>query len=260
MSDSKPHKPTKRKLEKARQKGKVLKIQLLNSAVGTLFCLVSVALLLKFNLFKNQMLLEYSCDYDGLALNESLSGSLKTMSIFIVITLACALTGSTLTSALVSGFKVTWGNLSPRAERLNPVQGFKKIFSNFSILWQWWLRLILYCLGLYFLLKKSFLGLVKVTVLNTYAGSLVFWRQTSLMALCYGIGILLILGSLEYWINKKKFIKEMSMSHTELKNEHKEDEGDPLLKFSRKALHQEILSQDLVQRVKNSKVVIVEKI
>ncbi|MCB0318766.1 MAG: EscU/YscU/HrcU family type III secretion system export apparatus switch protein, partial [Bdellovibrionales bacterium] len=64
----------------------------------------------------------------------------------------------------------------------------------------------------------------------------------------------------EYWINKKKFIKEMSMSHTELKNEHKEDEGDPLLKFSRKALHQEILSQDLVQRVKNSKVVIVEKI
>ena len=109
------------------------------------------------------------------------------------------------------------------------------------------------------LVDESFEELVLATVFGTYSIALSFWMDVIWKGLGFGVFALILLGSLEYVINRHKFLKEMSMTHTELKREHKEDEGDPYLKSSRKLLHQELLSQDLVQRVKRSKVVIVER-
>ena len=144
MSEEKPFKPSKRKLEKARKEGKVLKSQLLSGAVGSLFCLLSLSLLDLSDLFKNEILLEYSFNGGGLAALRHLKANAKLMFSVITLSLLSVAFSSFVTSALISGFSFKWEALSPRASRLNPAQGMKKIFSNFGFLWQWGLRLAVF--------------------------------------------------------------------------------------------------------------------
>jgi type III secretion protein U len=49
------------------------------------------------------------------------------------------------------------------------------------------------------------------------------------------------------------------MSLDEARRELKDDEGDPMLRSQRKAMHESLLMQDMVQRVRRSKVLVVER-
>ena len=259
MAEEKPFKPSKRKLDKGRKDGKVLKSQLLSAGVGVFFGLLTLSVLDLSDLFKNEMLLEYSFNGEGLAALRHLKASARSMFSVITLSLLSVAFASFATSALISGFSFKWEALSPRASRLNPAQGIKKIFSNFGFLWQWGLRLAVFVVALYLLVDERFEGLVVATISGTYSISLSFWIDAIWKGLGFGVCALILLGAVEYAVNRYKFLKEMSMTHTELKREHKEDEGDPYLKSSRKSLHQELLSQNIVQRVRSSKVVIVER-
>lgn len=68
----------------------------------------------------------------------------------------------------------------------------------------------------------------------------------------------LIGAFIEYIIKKKRHLAELSMSRDDLKREMKEDEGDPQIKSKRRFLHESILMQKIEEKVKNSKVIIVD--
>ena len=67
----------------------------------------------------------------------------------------------------------------------------------------------------------------------------------------------LILGAADFILQKKMFMKNLMMSKDEVKREYKEDEGDPEIKHRRKHLHQEMLSEHMVNNVRKANAVIV---
>jgi type III secretion protein U len=72
---------------------------------------------------------------------------------------------------------------------------------------------------------------------------------------CLGLSI----GLIEYRCRSKSLRRELSMSFPELQRELKEEEGDPLLKSARKSMHEALVMQEMIARVRRSRVVVVER-
>ena len=67
-------------------------------------------------------------------------------------------------------------------------------------------------------------------------------------------------GVADYFINRRRYFKELEMTHEELKREFREEEGDPQIKAERRAAHHSIAVQALTEQVRRSKVIIVERV
>ena len=65
------------------------------------------------------------------------------------------------------------------------------------------------------------------------------------------------LSGLDYFVQHRKWKKGLMMSKDEVKREYKEQEGDPLIKGQRKALHQELANQAIVQETRLADAVVV---
>ena len=70
-------------------------------------------------------------------------------------------------------------------------------------------------------------------------------------------GAFVLMGAADYLLQKKLYMKELMMSKEEVVREYKESEGDPQMKSLRKQLHEEILSQSMIQNVPKADVIIV---
>jgi len=68
---------------------------------------------------------------------------------------------------------------------------------------------------------------------------------------------LLIIAVVAYALARWRFYRQLKMSLQEVKDEHKEDEGDPHTKAARKHEHRMLLFSDIEKRVRRSKVVVV---
>ena len=74
-----------------------------------------------------------------------------------------------------------------------------------------------------------------------------------------GAALLVLIAVVAYSIVRWKFFRELRMSLQELKDEFKEDEGDPHARAARKQEHRALLFSEVEKRVKSAKVVIVRR-
>ena len=77
--------------------------------------------------------------------------------------------------------------------------------------------------------------------------------------LAAGSAILLFVGGLDLFLEKKRRYDRLRMDLEEIKKELKENEGNPEIIGMRKQLHREILAHNLVQNVRKSRVLVVNK-
>ena len=68
-----------------------------------------------------------------------------------------------------------------------------------------------------------------------------------------------IVALIDIIISQRKFRKDTMMSLDELKEELKENEGNPEMKSARAQAHQALLYEEIVKRVRHSKVIVVAK-
>jgi type III secretion protein U len=69
--------------------------------------------------------------------------------------------------------------------------------------------------------------------------------------------LLLVLGIADWALAKKRHIKDLMMSHEEVKQEHKNAEGDPHQKSKRKSLQKQLMKGGPARGVKAATVVVV---
>lgn len=154
-------------------------------------------------------------------------------------------------------WKVTTKPLQPKFNRLNPVSGFKKIFSVDKL----------------FELVKSIAKIVIIFYL-TYS---TLKDEVNKLAILYELGLLqavslisnivinlgikisfayLLMGLADYIYQKMKFKKDMKMSKQEVKDEYKQQEGDPQVKGRIKSKMRETSMRRMMQSVPDADVVI----
>lgn len=130
--------------------------------------------------------------------------------------------------------------LKPDFKRLNPAQNFKRLFS---------LRMLIEAAKA--LLKLAAYGAVVTLVIAAAvregtsaaldAGMLAALLEArSMRLLAIFCGVALAFATIDQLIVRRQFTKQMRMSRREMKQEHKDREGDPRLKSRRKQVHREM--------------------
>jgi FlhB-like protein len=69
-------------------------------------------------------------------------------------------------------------------------------------------------------------------------------------------GVFLVLGAADYMIQKKLYMKGMMMSKEEVKQEYKEQEGDPQVKHMRKHLFEQLMQESVAHNVPRATAVV----
>ena len=258
MSGEKKFKPGRRKLDKAAREGQLAKSSIASRAICLIAIITATYIIISLYWVRNQMLLEYclTYGYKRPVLVFQKAGQLI-ISVTILVLGAGAVMAAIL-ECLQVGCRFDWALSAFKAERLDPLAGFTKIFKNFR---SFWIRLIYFALlisSTYFFVSTQ-LAMIKNLMLITTSSAPAVLLSVLNSALSLVLPLLIFCAALDYWLKRREFMKNMMMTEEEIRQEAKETECDPMQKNLRKALHEEILQQDLVKRVRASKVIIIER-
>ncbi len=172
---------------------------------------------------------------------------------FLLLLLVVTVVGT----AAQSGLLLTWKKLALKPERINPVAGFKKMFSSES-------------------LTRLLLGVFKVTLLGAIAyysirgrigeviagggsepGGIYALAGGLILDLALRMGlVLLLLGLVDYLFQRWQHERQLRMTKQEVRDELKRMEGDPLLKQRRRQIQTRLAMQRINSEVPKADVVV----
>lgn len=175
-----------------------------------------------------------------------------------VLPLLLTLAGAALAANLAQvGFLITNEALTPKWNRLNPIEGFKRIFSLYGVA-----RLVGSMLKLTILLSivAWFVNSRVSTFLDLHeagigGGAVTLGRAMVLLAFLLAGGLIAVAVAdygFQYW----KFEQDIRMTKQEIREEMRQMEGDPHIRQRRREIHRKLASSRQMQQVKTADVVV----
>jgi flagellar biosynthesis protein FlhB len=263
FSQEKTEKATPQKRQESRRKGQVAK----SAEVSMAFIMLGVFLFLYFSggwmlegfltIFKANFF-EYIhweiTPYTVRTLFEQMTlAAIKIAAPVMVIAFVFAV----FSNYIQVGFLFTAEPLKAKFERINPIQGAKRIFSVRSLVELlkslFKIGLISTVVGLLLWLKKDEVFLLSQKSIGD--GLVLVGSLTVQIGLTVAI-ILLFLSLLDYMYQRFEFEKNIRMSKQDIKDEYKKSEGDPLVKSKRREKQREMSMNRMMQEVPHADVVI----
>ncbi|MCC6931685.1 MAG: EscU/YscU/HrcU family type III secretion system export apparatus switch protein [Deltaproteobacteria bacterium] len=271
MGSQKRFEPTRKKRQKARDEGDVAKSSDFSSIVGLS---VGLIYLVYFsNIFR--LLTEFFTfffGFDKAFTSNSVyiysSGVFSSLALKLLVLFFVVLVGVVLCEVIQVGFHFSFKALAFDFSRLNP---FKNLAQRFGLSSNdensvFLGKVIIDALKIILLLSVVVLSAAIVAYsnldsifncdsINFYDLVIYLIEHQAVLSL---VGMIVI-GFLDLLLQKHKHSKKLMMDLQELKQEIKDSEGDPEILARRKMLHREIASHEIIQAVRQAKVVIVDK-
>jgi type III secretion protein U len=262
MSTEKTEQPTDKKLNDARDRGEVP----ISQDLAHLVALVAVAetAFLSEPLWREAImsLFELSATTLGRPFRAAVAEMLTAAGFVLAIAFA-ALCVVAILSVVgghwgQTGIVLTAEPLAPKMDKLNPVNGFKQMFSMKKLTETVGniLKTALIGFIMYLLIRSQLPTIVSLaggTPRDIYYGFFSILRDTFhiLVVVCLAIALI------DFALQKYIFIKGQMMSLQDIKNEQKETEGDPLIKNLRRQLARELIEGNPVAKTQNANAVVV---
>ena len=260
---------TAKKLKDARDEGKVAKSRELNSAFDLIVLFLCLKIFVSFlgEKFVDMFSYIYENMSDFVKINEgtlsvqAFSGLLMSVILKSLIIMLPFMVFGFVVTLLVSivqvGWKVSTKPMKPELSKINPLNGFKRIFSKDSL----------------FELVKSILKIaiiiyIAYTSIKDNANDLFVMYDLGLNQAVALVGTLiintglkislvyLVVGFADLIYQKHKFNEDMKMTKQEVKDEYKNTEGDPQIKGRQRRKMQEVSQRRMMQDVPKADVVI----
>lgn len=257
---------TPKKLQDARKEGQVARSQELSTAVMLLAFFVAIKVFVGFigtrflGCFQEiyQAIDVYAVDEFGPAMGGAFmrDGLIDILWICLPVFVVAVVVAFVVTIAQVK-WQVTAKPLQPKLSKFNPIKGFQRIFSKDKIF-----ELIKD------VVKIALIFYVAYSDLTEAAGAVVALYDFSLEQAIVYVGdfvinlgiklsaIYLIVGFADFIYQKIKFKKDLMMSKQEVKDEYKQQEGDPQVKGKIKSKMREVSQRRMMQKLPEADVVI----
>jgi len=147
--------------------------------------------------------------------------------------------------------------VKPKAEHLNPVAGIKRMFSlrNLVELAKSILKAVALVLLLILVVRGLLPDLIGLSDQPPEALGHAYWVGTVRICI-WVIFFFFFVSALDSLYQRFEYIKNLKMSRRDIKQEVKENEGDPQIKGQRRQLHQEWSQQNMLGSVRQSSVVV----
>lgn len=261
--DDKTEEPTAQKLERAREKGDIV----YTPEVGAALSLMAATGVVAF--MSGPIVTEMARGFIGfIAMPEQFavdSGSLRAIMTSIMLKLG-AIFGLTAVALSVAGVAAryvqdrptfTGEKLQPKIEKLNPVEGFKRVFG-----------------------KQAFASFVKSLAKLVLVGAVVGWAlwphdavienlsmleprallpfiKDKVVALLLAVACAAaLLAVVDYVFTRQSYMKRQRMSRREIKDELRQQDGDPMVKAKLRQIRMQRSRQRMMQNVPQASVVI----
>jgi type III secretion protein U len=251
VSGDRTEQPTPKRLREARRRGEVAQSRELTGAAALVGGLGGLAAVAPDAARELARLLASSLGSATAGTTDPLAALHGGAAIVLRLTLApalAALVAGVLSATLQSGFAFSPEALRPRAERLDPVRGLRRLVSPSH-------------------LAAVALGVVKAAVLVATA---CLWLASAARALAglarlepraiwaalpllrnlavRLVAVFVLFALVDYALARRRHLRALRMSKDEVRREHKEDEGDPSHRAERRRLHRALLDAGPIAR------------
>ena len=181
------------------------------------------------------------------ALPVQVAESSRLLAFVLAPVVLASLVAALLAGGLQTGFQLTPKALGMRFERLNPVAGFTRMFSRTTAIHG--LADFGKTVGIGVVLwfsAQSLLGdpLFSAPVEAAYLGG--FLQRATLEFLGKLILALGVIAALSYAYERHRNFQEMKMTHQEVKEEHKQSEGDAFLKGAMRRMARRLMQRQML--------------
>ena len=265
----KTEEPTSKKLSDARKEGQVAK----SKEISNFFQLLTLFLLMKFwaaqmgsnfvGLFRNiyTQLPEYIKLYDGelqfITMRSIFIKALTRVLLNIAPVLLLGFLVAFICDLLQVKWKITTKPLKPKLSKLNPISGFKRFFSLNKLfeLFKAIVKIGVIIYAVYSYLKKNAPSIFLLYGLSLNQSI----AQIGNLVINMGIRIALfymLVAAVDYIYQKIKFKNDMKMTKQEVKDEYKNQEGDPKVKSKQRQRMMEASRRRMMQALPQADVVI----
>jgi len=255
-------KPTQKRLRDARRDGDVPKSKEVTSTMLVLCWLVMVWLGLPLVSARVSGLMQRSLEAvsrpggtpPGALLSEALW---SVLGVLVPLLLAAAAIGL-LTEFLQVGGLFAPKRLLPKSERLNPVEGLNRMFSQENLVEV--LKSVLKTaalIGIFTLVLLRLLPqILRLPFSDVHDIGTAHWHGFMWMGI-WTVCVFALIAVLDAAYQRFAFTKRMRMSRRDIRRELRDTEGDPFVKGRRRQLHQEWAQQNMLEAVRRSSAVVV---
>lgn len=256
---------TPRKLRKSRERGQVAR----STDIPSTVILVAAVLYLMFT-WKNtsQQLAQlfslvpqlYTMDF-----NKAVQIGFKSIVIDPFINIALPFSLVMLAAGIIGnvvqfGFLFAIDPIIPKPEKVNPADGFKRIFSARQLtttllaVLKTFVMVVILVIVLYMGLKELLHEVSQCDVICQKTLQEYLLRKL----VFYIIPFLIIIAVLDYIYQRAQFLKEQKMTKEEVKRENKEMYGDPHIRGARQDMRREMAEMDIKKRISTARLLILD--
>ena len=262
MAEHKPLPPTQHRLQEARKKGEVVVSSDITGTAVYLGALLALWLVgaRTFQLLQalwSQAMADVAHIRLGDSLMPLMQAALTALAWAVLPVMVLVIVFGAAGAFFQVGGLMAWQRLAPDAKRLNPGEGLKKLFSARSLvnlakvavktlllaalLWVVVKGFVPQALNLGHARPSAVLQLAAIPMVQTCAWAAVIY---------------VVMSGVDYVHQRFEFMKQHRMSVDEVRREHKDLQGDPLIQSKRRGLQFEMLFASLADRVQWSSAVV----
>ncbi len=155
------------------------------------------------------------------------------------------------------GFLLTGEPLQPKLEKINPVAGFKRLFSKRSVetLFKDILKIVVVGWIGYYAIKGMLDDILGMS--GSTAGEVIAFTGSAVFSIAMKIFIgYIILAVLDYAFQRWDYEQSMKMTRQEIREELKQTEGDPLLRARVRSVQREMARRRMMEEIPKADVVV----
>ncbi|MFT5675537.1 MAG: flagellar biosynthetic protein FlhB [Paraglaciecola sp.] len=265
MSDAneKTEEPTAKKTSESRKKGQIARSKELSTVLVLVTSAITFILIgaqiaeAVFVVTRRTFTLSRDETYDFTHMFQAMGFAIKTVSLPVLSYMIIVTIAGIYGNIALGGYNFTWQSAEPKASKLDPIAGLKRMFGMNGVV-------------------ELFKALAKFLVIGsmTYIAMLVFYEEAlhldlelyplnlfhAMEMLSWGFLImccsLIPIAVFDVPYQSFKHNKEMKMSLQEVKDEHKNADGDPQVKNRIRKLQYQAAANRMMQQVPTADVVV----
>lgn len=264
-SSEKTEKATPQKIRDAKKKGQVPNSKDVPAALILLTSTIYLWVMSDWMLAKMAELYIISYQLPTIPFNQALSAAIKIcleIGLFAIVLpfVGLAAVMGVLGNIVQFGIMFSLDPVIPRLSKVNPGDGFKRIFSMKQVVNTLLslVKTLAIGLALYIVMHVGFFQFMNeikqcdIPCQKEITAELI--KQLMMMIL----PLIITLAALDFIFQKTQFDKDQRMTKEEIKREMKNAYGDPHIRGARQGMRRELTEQDIQSRIKTARLVIID--
>jgi type III secretion protein U len=262
MSGEKTEKPSQKKLQDERKKGKVAKSKDTAATISVVSVLMFLFVMSSY--FVKIIVDLFSRAFTSIANPEGamtpglMGAAVRALAWCCVPVLFVGALMAVAGHVVQFGFLFSFEALAPKPDKFNPATNLKQMFSP-DAFFEFGMGIV----------KLAVLSVIFYTVAKASIGALIGSLYAGAPAILPVLSVILkktvvyfavtfaILAAADFLFRKFRFIKQNMMTKDEVKREYKDSEGDPIIKSRRRQIAEEAIEQAILDKTRKATVLVV---